>query len=79
MSAIILNGKAAATAIETQLALRVQALRARGANPKLATVLVGEDPASVTYVRMKANACRRIGIEPERFTSCPPPPLPMRS
>jgi methylenetetrahydrofolate dehydrogenase (NADP+) / methenyltetrahydrofolate cyclohydrolase len=62
MGAIILNGKAAAVAIETQIALR-----ARGANPKLTTILVVEDQASVTYVRMKANACRRVGIEPERF------------
>jgi methylenetetrahydrofolate dehydrogenase (NADP+)/methenyltetrahydrofolate cyclohydrolase len=45
----------------------MMALRAGGVNPKLATILVGEDPASITYVRMKANACRRVGIEPERF------------
>jgi 5,10-methylene-tetrahydrofolate dehydrogenase/methenyl tetrahydrofolate cyclohydrolase len=52
---------------EIQLAPRVQALRARGANPKLDTILVGEDPASATCVRMKASVLLRVFIEPERF------------
>ena len=42
---------------------RVAALKeAGGAVPVLATILVGEDPASVTYVRMKGDACRRVGM-----------------
>ena len=40
--------------------------RRTGRKPRLATVLVGDDPASITYVRMKANRCERVGIESER-------------
>ena len=65
MSARVLDGKALASAEETVLAVRVAALRQRRAGrvPILATLLVGDDPASATYVRMKGNACRRIGME----------------
>ena len=64
MSALLLDGKAVAAASEAELAARVAALRARpGARtPILATILVGDDPASATYVRMKGNACRRVGM-----------------
>lgn len=65
MAAMILDGKALAQAKEATLAKRVNACRERSTVvPSLATVLVGDDPASATYVRMKGNACRRIGIEP---------------
>ena len=65
MSATILDGKALAAAEETALAARVVALRQRngGRVPILATILVGDDPASATYVRMKGNACRRVGMD----------------
>lgn len=65
MSARVLDGKALAGAEEAALAVRVAALRERSAGrvPILATLLVGDDPASATYVRMKGNACRRIGME----------------
>lgn len=65
MSARVLDGKALAGAEEAALAVRVAALRERAAGrvPILATLLVGDDPASATYVRMKGNACRRIGME----------------
>lgn len=65
MTGIILDGKALSKQIETELAGRVKALLARngGKVPVLATILVGDDPASVTYVRMKGNACRRVGME----------------
>jgi methylenetetrahydrofolate dehydrogenase (NADP+)/methenyltetrahydrofolate cyclohydrolase len=45
--------------------VRVEALKAKsdGRTPVLATILVGEDPASATYVKMKGNACRRVGME----------------
>lgn len=65
MPAQVLDGKAVAQQTEAELAQRVAALKERsgGKIPILATILVGEDPASATYVRMKGNACRRIGME----------------
>jgi methylenetetrahydrofolate dehydrogenase (NADP+) / methenyltetrahydrofolate cyclohydrolase len=65
MTGIILDGKTLAKQIESELAERVEKLIARsgGKVPVLATILVGEDPASVTYVRMKGNACKRVGME----------------
>ncbi|MDO5082067.1 MAG: bifunctional methylenetetrahydrofolate dehydrogenase/methenyltetrahydrofolate cyclohydrolase [Arachnia propionica] len=63
MSAQVLDGKATATAIKTELADRVARLRAAGFVPGLATVLVGEDPASRNYVRMKHRDCQQVGIE----------------
>lgn len=61
----VLDGKALAQLIEGQLAARVGEIKARtgGKVPILATILVGDDPASATYVRMKGNACQRIGME----------------
>jgi methylenetetrahydrofolate dehydrogenase (NADP+)/methenyltetrahydrofolate cyclohydrolase len=60
----ILAGKTLATSIELRVAARVAALKAgaSGYTPKLATILVGDDPASATYVRMKENACQRTGM-----------------
>lgn len=65
MSALVLDGKAYAKELEAELAMRVERLlRATGGEPPvLATILVGDDPASATYVRMKGNACRRVGME----------------
>ncbi|MDJ0832752.1 MAG: bifunctional methylenetetrahydrofolate dehydrogenase/methenyltetrahydrofolate cyclohydrolase FolD [Gammaproteobacteria bacterium] len=65
MSAIVLDGKALATQIEQQLAERVAVImeQTQGIIPILATILVGDDPASATYVRMKGNACNRVGME----------------
>lgn len=65
MTALLLDGKYVAQLTETNLTERVAALKAKTGNrtPVLATILVGDDPASATYVRMKANACRRIGME----------------
>jgi len=64
MTALVLDGKQLATQIETQLATRVAAIKARsGRTPILATILVGGDPASATYVKMKGNACQRVGME----------------
>lgn len=63
MSAITLDGKALAKQLEAELAQRVEKLTAKtGRVPVLATILVGEDPASATYVRMKGNACARVGM-----------------
>lgn len=65
MPAIVLDGKALAAQVEQQLAQRVEVIKQKtnGIKPILATILVGEDPASATYVRMKGNACRRVGME----------------
>jgi methylenetetrahydrofolate dehydrogenase (NADP+)/methenyltetrahydrofolate cyclohydrolase len=65
MTGIVLDGKTLAKQIEGELAGRVEAIKARtgGKLPILAAIIVGEDPASVTYVRMKGNACKRVGME----------------
>lgn len=64
MTALVLDGKQLATRIEIQLASRVAAIKARsGRTPILATILVGGDPASATYVKMKGAACQRVGME----------------
>ena len=61
---LVLNGKEPARVIEAGLKTRVAALvEKKGRAPVLATILVGDDPASATYVRMKGNACRRVGME----------------
>lgn len=63
MTALVLDGKALAKKTEAELAERVAAIKAStGAAPILATILVGDDPASATYVKMKGNACERIGM-----------------
>ncbi|MBF7682774.1 bifunctional methylenetetrahydrofolate dehydrogenase/methenyltetrahydrofolate cyclohydrolase FolD [Acinetobacter sp. B5B] len=62
--ALVLDGKALAKKIEANLFERVSALKEKtGRTPILATILVGDDGASATYVRMKGNACRRVGME----------------
>jgi methylenetetrahydrofolate dehydrogenase (NADP+)/methenyltetrahydrofolate cyclohydrolase len=65
MSALVLDGKSLAAQTELELKARVDNLKeqSNGQPPILATILVGEDPASATYVRMKGNACRRIGMD----------------
>lgn len=64
MTAERLDGKALAASWEAQLTERVASLKAQsgGKTPILATILVGADPASATYVKMKGNACERIGM-----------------
>ena len=65
MSALVLDGKALAAATEAELLQRVEQLKEQsgGKTPILATILVGDDPASATYVKMKGNACRRVGMD----------------
>ncbi|MEU4349879.1 bifunctional methylenetetrahydrofolate dehydrogenase/methenyltetrahydrofolate cyclohydrolase [Streptomyces sp. NPDC023838] len=62
MTAQILDGKATAAAIKSDLAVRVAALKERGVHPGLGTVLVGEDPASQKYVAGKHRDCAEVGI-----------------
>jgi methylenetetrahydrofolate dehydrogenase (NADP+)/methenyltetrahydrofolate cyclohydrolase len=65
MAAVVLDGKALSKQIEASLTERVAKLKEKsgGRAPILATILVGEDPASATYVKMKGNACSRVGME----------------
>ena len=69
MAGTVLDGKALAKHIEETLSERVQRLQdlSHGVMPTLATILVGDDPASATYVRMKRNACRRVGMGSSRI------------
>ena len=61
---IVLDGKALAARMESDLAVRVKkVIEKTGRVPILATILVGDNPSSVTYVRMKGNACKRVGID----------------
>jgi methylenetetrahydrofolate dehydrogenase (NADP+)/methenyltetrahydrofolate cyclohydrolase len=62
VSATILDGKATAATIRAELTERVAALRERGIVPGLATVLVGDDPGSHSYVNGKHRACAEVGI-----------------
>ena len=60
----ILDGKLLASEIQADLQKRAAAIIEKtGATPALATILVGDNPASVTYVKMKGNACARVGID----------------
>ncbi|MDB9747457.1 bifunctional 5,10-methylene-tetrahydrofolate dehydrogenase/5,10-methylene-tetrahydrofolate cyclohydrolase [Gammaproteobacteria bacterium] len=63
MTAIILDGKKLATLSEEFIKKEVSILVSAGITPTLATILVGHDPASETYVKMKRNTCKRVGME----------------
>ena len=58
----LLDGKAVASAVRSELAAKVADLRRRGVVPGLAVVLVGDNPASVSYVTAKEKACAEVGI-----------------
>lgn len=62
MTAQILDGKATAAAIKSELTARVAALKERGVTPGLGTVLVGDDPGSQKYVAGKHRDCAQVGI-----------------
>ncbi|BBB28087.1 bifunctional methylenetetrahydrofolate dehydrogenase/methenyltetrahydrofolate cyclohydrolase FolD [Neptunomonas japonica] len=71
MSALILDGKALAKSREQQLQAAVKKFQdGGGLQPVLATILVGDDPSSATYVQMKINACARVGMG-SRFIRLP--------
>jgi len=63
MSSKILDGKGLALIAEEEIKIKVSELKDLGVIPTLATVLVGVDPASATYVKMKQNACARLGMQ----------------
>ena len=63
MSKLVLNGKELSKKVEEELKEKVEVLKEKtGKNATLATIIVGSDPASQTYVKMKGNACKRVGI-----------------
>ena len=67
MTALILDGLATAKAIKTELAAEVVGLKARGINVGLGTILVGDDPGSLSYVSGKHRDCAEVGIESIRI------------
>jgi len=62
VTARILDGKALAAEVRTEVTQRVAALKARGVQPTLAVILVGDNPASQTYVRHKGSDCESVGM-----------------
>lgn len=62
MSAQLIDGKVVAKAVKEEVRSRVEELKARGIRPGLATVLVGDDPASHVYVRNKQRTCEELGM-----------------
>ena len=63
MAAIILDGKELSKISEESIKQRVVDLSEKAIEPTLATILVGNDPASETYVKMKRNTCARVGMK----------------
>ena len=61
--AIIMDGKALAKKIRQELKIECDELKKKGINPKLAVIMVGDNPASKVYVRNKSRACNEVGIE----------------
>ena len=71
MSAQLLDGKIMAAELEEQLKNRVEALKEKGLTPGLTVILVGDDPASQTYVSNKEKACARLGIHSDTLRMPP--------
>ncbi|MCJ8306370.1 MAG: bifunctional 5,10-methylenetetrahydrofolate dehydrogenase/5,10-methenyltetrahydrofolate cyclohydrolase [Nitrosopumilus sp.] len=62
MTGVRIDGKIIAQAVKDRVKQAVEELKKQGINPCLATVLIGENPASATYVRNKHKACEEVGI-----------------
>ncbi len=62
MTATIIDGKRIAEEVRSALRPRIEALRARGVVPGLTAIIVGDDPGSLLYVKMKAEACEEMGL-----------------
>ena len=65
--AVIINGKEVSAQVKAQVATDVAALKKKGVIPGLAVVIVGDDPASKTYVKNKKLACEAVGIYSEEY------------
>ncbi|MBN6885710.1 methylenetetrahydrofolate dehydrogenase (NADP+) / methenyltetrahydrofolate cyclohydrolase [Cytobacillus horneckiae] len=64
---LILDGQVVSNDVKQKLKNRITKLADAGVTPCLATILVGDDPSSETYVRMKGNACEKLGIISKRI------------
>jgi len=62
MPAEVIDGRKIAAEIQIELRQNITALKAKGINPKLATILVGEDPASLSYLRGIGRSCAEVGV-----------------
>ena len=62
MTGVKIDGKLIAQSVKDRVKMAVEELKSQGINPCLATVLIGDDPASATYVRNKHKACEEVGI-----------------
>jgi len=71
MTAITLDGVATASAVKSELTSRIRLLKAHGVVPGLGTLLVGDDPASRSYVAGKHRDCAEVGIEGELHSPLP--------
>jgi methylenetetrahydrofolate dehydrogenase (NADP+) / methenyltetrahydrofolate cyclohydrolase len=65
MTAEIIDGRKIAAQVQDELKQRISRLQSIGINPKLATILVGEDPASISYLRGITRTCGEVGVVPE--------------
>jgi methylenetetrahydrofolate dehydrogenase (NADP+)/methenyltetrahydrofolate cyclohydrolase len=68
VTAQIIDGKALAKSLRIKFRVRVEALRAKGVQPGLAVIMVGENPASKVYVGNKVKACEECGVESFRHS-----------
>ncbi len=68
MTATVMDGRALAREIEERMKLEAGAMKAKGVEPTLATILVGDDPASAVYVSMKHKAAKRVGVASQSHT-----------
>jgi methylenetetrahydrofolate dehydrogenase (NADP+)/methenyltetrahydrofolate cyclohydrolase len=67
MTATLIDGTQIAKEVQAEVGLEVASLKEKGINPGLAVVLVGEDPASASYVGMKARMCERLGMTSKKL------------
>lgn len=67
MAAVILDGKAVSARVREQIKQEVELLKSRGIVPGLAVVIVGDDPASRTYVNNKKKACAQVGVYSQEY------------
>ncbi len=65
MTAEIIDGRKIAAEVRDDLKQRIGRLQSKGVSPKLATILVGDDPASISYLKGITRTCGDVGVIPE--------------